>query len=96
LDDLDGDESEEGLVDVIQDASATVSQPQHKKIRAKFTHSRLHNEQLVVAPCGVILGRDTMFGAEGIASVTVVYGSSITYATYSLIAIGVSQARLLY
>lgn len=43
----------------------------HKKIRAKFTRSRTHNEQLAVAPCGMILGRDTMFGAEGVASVAV-------------------------
>ena len=43
----------------------------HKKIRAKFTRSRTHNEQLAVAPCGMILGRDTMFSAEGVASVAV-------------------------
>lgn len=43
----------------------------NQKIRAKFTRSRTHNEQLAVAPCGMILGRDTMFGAEGVASVAV-------------------------
>jgi hypothetical protein len=39
------------------------------KVRAKFTRTWTHNEQLVVTPCGMILARDTMFGAEGIASV---------------------------
>ena len=43
----------------------------HKRLRAKFTRSRTHNEQLAVAPCGMILGRDTMFGAEGVTSVAV-------------------------
>lgn len=42
-----------------------------RKVHAKFTCSRTHNEQLAVAPCGMILGWDTMFGAEGIASVAV-------------------------
>ncbi|KAF8545581.1 hypothetical protein OG21DRAFT_1370836, partial [Imleria badia] len=40
-----------------------------KKVRAKFTCSRTHNEQLAVAPCGMIIGWDMMFGAEGIASI---------------------------
>ena len=72
-DDSDEDKSREGLDDMIQpkDESATKSQPQHKKIHAKFTCSQTHNKQVVIAPCGIILGWDTMFGAEGIASVTV-------------------------
>jgi len=58
---------------VVGAASQTSTQPAatHKKLRAKFTRSRTHNEQLAVAPCGMILGRDTMFGAEGVASVAV-------------------------
>ena len=48
------------------------STPQrNKKVRAKFTRSWTHNKQLAVAPCGIILGRDTMFGAEAISSVAV-------------------------
>lgn len=42
---------------------------------AKFTRSRTHNEQLTVASCGMILGRDTMFGAEGVVSVAVSHQS---------------------
>lgn len=52
---------------VPQDPSATKS----KKVRAKFAQSRMHNVQLTVTPCGMILGWDTMFGAEGIARVAV-------------------------
>ncbi|KAG9310711.1 hypothetical protein JVU11DRAFT_9309 [Chiua virens] len=44
--------------EVSKDTSATTS----RKVGAKFTRSRTHNEQLVVAPCGMILGWDTMFG----------------------------------
>lgn len=42
-----------------------------KRLCAKFTHSRTHNKQLVVVLCGMILGCNTMFGAEGVASVAV-------------------------
>ncbi|KAA1475663.1 hypothetical protein DENSPDRAFT_826307 [Dentipellis sp. KUC8613] len=34
--------------------------------KARFGRRRTHNEQLVVATCGVILGRATMFGSEGL------------------------------
>lgn len=58
-------ESEDASEDDPPPPSAT------KKLRAKFTRSRTHNEQLAVAPCGIIFSRDTMFGAEGVASVAV-------------------------
>ena len=47
------------------------TQRQQKKVKAKFTRSWTHNEQLAVVPCGIILGRDTLFGAEAISSVAV-------------------------
>ncbi|KAN0096936.1 hypothetical protein V8E55_001382 [Tylopilus felleus] len=55
----------------LEDVSTHQDQPlaNTRKVCAKFTRSRTHNGQLAVAPCGMILGRDTMFGAEGIASV---------------------------
>lgn len=43
----------------------------NSKPRARFGRRRTHNEQLVVATCGVILGRATMFGSEGIDGVMV-------------------------
>ena len=39
--------------------------------RARFGRRRTHNEQLVVATCGVVLGRATMFGSEGLAGAAV-------------------------
>jgi len=46
--------------EVPQDPSATKS----KKAHAKLTQSRTHNEQLMVAPCGMILGWDMMLGQK--------------------------------
>ena len=42
-----------------------------QKIRAQFGRKRTHNEEVIVAPCGVIIARETFFGAEGVASVVV-------------------------
>lgn len=39
--------------------------------RARLGRRRSHNEQLVVCTCGVIIGRATMFGSEGISSAKV-------------------------
>jgi hypothetical protein len=41
------------------------------RIKARFSRRRTHNEQIIVAPCGVILSRATFFGAEGVGSVIV-------------------------
>ena len=48
------------------------------KLHAKFTCVQTHNEQLVVTSCGIILGCDIMFGAEGVASVAVSHSPSST------------------
>ncbi|KAI9568614.1 hypothetical protein HD554DRAFT_2022001 [Boletus coccyginus] len=47
------------------------SNPQHPKIHAKFTSSRIYNEQLIVVPCEIILGHDTMFSTKRVASIAV-------------------------
>ncbi|KZO97250.1 hypothetical protein CALVIDRAFT_480072 [Calocera viscosa TUFC12733] len=39
------------------------------KLRPHFGRRRTHNEQLVVRPCGVIVGRGTFYGAESLSSV---------------------------
>lgn len=56
----------------------TVSQPApppatsaKKKIRAKFGRTRTHNEQIIVAPCGMIIARETFYHAESITAVVV-------------------------
>jgi hypothetical protein len=46
-------------------------QPTKRRLKAMFGRRRTHNEQLIVAPCGMIIARQTFFGAEGVASVVV-------------------------
>ena len=54
----------------------TAQPPCHKKIKASFGHRRTHNEELIVAPCGLIIARQTFYGAEGVASVVVSQAST--------------------
>ena len=42
-----------------------------KRIRAQLGWRHTHNEQIVVAPCGIIITQETFYGAEGIGSVIV-------------------------
>ena len=55
------------LIDVDDDGECP-SKPDsgNMKPRARFGRRRTHNEQLIVATCGTILGRATMFGSEGV------------------------------
>jgi hypothetical protein len=42
-----------------------------KQMKAQFGQACTHNEQFIVAPCGVILARRTMFFAEALFKVAV-------------------------
>jgi hypothetical protein len=42
-----------------------------EQIRAQLGRRRTHNEQIIVAPCGIIIARETFYGAEGVGSVIV-------------------------
>jgi len=42
-----------------------------KRLKAQFGRKRTHNEQVIVAPCGIILARETFYGAEAISSCVV-------------------------
>jgi len=68
--DMDGDEKEFGVVNghVLPGAVAPSSQ---RKLQAQFGWKRTHNEQIIVAPCGIILARETFYGAEAVATVMV-------------------------
>jgi hypothetical protein len=74
-----GDDKEEEQFEVIdgsQVLSSTsalpdVQPPGKKKIRALFGQKRTHNEQIIVAPCGIILAWETFYGAEAITTVVV-------------------------
>jgi hypothetical protein len=50
--------------------SAKPTQPS-RKLHTRFGRKQTHNEQLIVAPCGIILSRETFYGAEGPATVVV-------------------------
>jgi hypothetical protein len=41
------------------------------RITARFGRKRTHNEQILVAPCGMILARETFYGAEAISTCAV-------------------------
>jgi hypothetical protein len=58
----------------INDANHGPQQPaassgNSRKLRAKFGRTRTHNEQILVAPCGVIIARETFFNAKAIPSI---------------------------
>ena len=57
----------------------------------------MHNKQLTVAPCGMILRQDTMFGVEGIASVAVSPPSfvSVWHTLITCCPQGIYQAHIL-
>ena len=65
---------EEFLVNGSQNVQETTNFPQiqvKKRLRAQFGRKRTHNEQVIVAPCGIILARETFYGAEAISSCVV-------------------------
>ena len=66
--------SADGVIDdEVEDFEVGNSQQPEKKerIRAQFGRKRTHNEQIIVAPCGMIIARETFYGAEGVGSVIV-------------------------
>ncbi|EIW62432.1 uncharacterized protein TRAVEDRAFT_114826, partial [Trametes versicolor FP-101664 SS1] len=60
-----GDGITDELIDIDADGECPTKPDEgNTKPRARFGRRRTHNEQLVVATCGVILGRATMYGSE--------------------------------
>ena len=55
----------------LMEVDGPVEQTRPKKIRAQFGRKRTHNEQIMVAPCGMIIARATFFGAEAVSTVVV-------------------------
>lgn len=51
--------------------AASIPGKKTKKIRARFGRTRTHTEQILVAPCGMIIARETFYFAEAIPSVVV-------------------------
>ncbi|KAF8910006.1 hypothetical protein CPB84DRAFT_1743508 [Gymnopilus junonius] len=59
----------EGMSDPCGASPVCTSASRNKKrISAQFGRKRTHNEQILVAPCGVILAWETFYGAEAIST----------------------------
>ncbi|KAF8957661.1 hypothetical protein BDZ97DRAFT_1924399 [Flammula alnicola] len=58
----------EGVSDLRGASPLPTGSATKKRISAQFGRRRTHNEQILVAPCGMILARETFFGAEAIAT----------------------------
>jgi CxC6 like cysteine cluster associated with KDZ transposases len=72
LNDVVDDEAEQDIeiaVSIQDDARHASSE--WKQLWAQFGCQRMHNEELMVAPCGIILAQQTFYGAEGVSSVAV-------------------------
>jgi hypothetical protein len=61
----------EGRILPEDDTPAGSSKTPTKRLRAQFGRARTHTEQIIVAPCGMILARETFYGAEAVSSVVV-------------------------
>jgi len=55
----------------------TSTSPPQKRIAAQFGRKRTHNEQILVTPCGMILARETFYGAEAISTCVVSFSSYV-------------------
>ena len=78
LDDVADEEAVEEEFTISQNAeavpTASTNFPQlqiKKRLKAQFGWKRTHNEQVLVAPCGIILAHETFYGAEAISSCVV-------------------------
>jgi len=58
----------------------TVGLGNKKRISARFGRKRTHNEQILVAPCGMILARETFYGAEAISMCAVNFDCTLQFA----------------
>ena len=72
---MDRDDVEEEDSEFVVDGGSAqpveASQAKEGKLRAQFGCKRTHNEQIIVAPCGMIIAHETFYGAEAVTSVIV-------------------------
>jgi hypothetical protein len=75
----------------------TVTAMPKKKVRARFGRKRTHNEQILVAPCGMILARETFYGAEAIGTCAVRSANFVEVSViifHLVVTPGIQQANL--
>ena len=78
----------------------TVTAMPKKRVRARFGWKCTHNEQILVAPCGMILARKTFYGAEAIGTCAVRSASADSVEvsiniSHHVVTPGIHQANLL-
>ena len=61
----------DGHVTPTQAGHTSTAERRKPRLHAQFGRKRTHNEQIIVAPCGMILARETFYGAEAVSSVVV-------------------------
>ena len=62
--------------EAIPSANVEVPHSGTRKLWAQFGRKRTHNEQIIVAPCGVIIARATFYSAEAVHTVAVCFIST--------------------
>jgi len=68
---VDGEDVVEAF-DLVPDGRALPAEESRcPKIRTQFGCRHTHNEQIIVAPCGMIIARETFYGAEAVSTVVV-------------------------
>ena len=67
----------EGLASENMTLVPTVTAIPKKRVHAGFGRKCTHNEQILVAPCGMILAHETFYGAEAIGTCVVSLEDSV-------------------
>ena len=67
----------EGLASENMTLVPTVTATPKKRVHARFGRKCTHNEQILVAPCGMILACETFYGAEAIGTCVVSLEDSV-------------------
>lgn len=65
----DDDEMNTGSEAVVEAAGG--AKKKSETVRAHFGRGRMHNEQLIIAPCGMILARETFYFSEAFSAIAV-------------------------
>ena len=71
------EDDEQGNVTATEGPASENTAMPKKRVRARFGRRHTHNEQILVAPCGMILAHETFYGAEAIGTCAVRSADSV-------------------
>jgi hypothetical protein len=72
VDDVEQNTGSEVMMDaLVEDSSVR----KVKIFKGQFGRRRTHNEQLIIAPCGIILARETFYHSEAFSAVAVSFST---------------------